>query len=277
MSVAADLVDHYGGNELLSKIQTGLHKMGLSAETVDVDVLAPVDEFHVGGRAATTELCERLGVEAETAMLDIGCGIGGTARFLASRFGCDVTGLDLAPKYVSVAGELTAMTGLSERARFEVGSALDMPFDDGDFDGAVQLHVGMNIEDKQALCGEVFRVLRAGGRFGLYDLMRTSEAPLVYPVPWAANASMSFVDDQTTYTDALGAAGFEVEQVRNRRDYAIRFFDAIRKNAAGGDGTPPLGLHLILGQEASTKIANMVSAISAGTIAPIEIICRKPG
>lgn len=276
MSVDADLVEHYGGNELLASIEAGLDAMGLTKATASVDVLGATDEFHVGGRPATTELCQRLGVESDITLVDVGCGIGGTARFLASTFGSRVTGVDLAPNYVAVARELTEWTSLSDRVRFEVGSALEMPFDADSFDGAVQLHVGMNIEDKQRLCDEVFRILRPGGRFGLYDIMRTSDDPLPFPVPWAADESMSFVDDLPTYRTALEAAGFEVEQLRDRCAFAIDFFASMRKKSENEGGPPPLGLHIILGQDAPLKIANMVDAIVAGTIAPVEIICRKP-
>jgi ubiquinone/menaquinone biosynthesis C-methylase UbiE len=276
MSVDADLVEHYGGDNLLAAIEAGLDAMGLTPATATIDVLGPVDEFHVGGRPATTDLCERLGVESDSTLVDVGCGIGGTARFLASTFGCEVTGVDLAPTYVAVARELTTWTGLGDSVRFEVGSALEMPLDAESFDGAVQLHVGMNIEDKQRLCNEVFRVLRPGGRYALYDIMRTSDDPLTYPVPWAANESMSFVDELPSYRTALESAGFEVEQVRHRGVFAIEFFTAMRKKSASGGSPPPLGLHIILGQDAPVKIANMVDAISAGTIAPVEIICRKP-
>ncbi len=276
MSADGDLVDHYGGAELLGSIEAGLRAMGRTSATADVDVLGPVDEFHVGGRPATTELCRQLGIESSSALVDIGCGIGGTARFLASTFDCDVTGVDLAPNYVAVARELSAWTGLGDRVRFEVGSALDMPFEADRFDGAVQLHVGMNIEDKQRLCDEVFRILRPGARFGLYDIMRTSADPLRFPVPWASSESMSFVDDLPTYRAALEAAGFEVEAIRDRGAFAVEFFTAMREKSASTGGPPPLGLHLILGHDAPLKLANMVDAIVAGTIAPIEIICRKP-
>ena len=270
------LVEKYGGDELLASIKAGLDAMGLSSATASVDVLGPVDEFHIGGRPATTDLCTRLGVDSDTSLVDIGCGIGGAARFLASTFGCSVAGVDLAPNYIAVARELTEWTGLSDRVRFDVGSALEMPFDDDTFDGAVQLHVGMNIEDKQKLCDEVSRIVRPGGRFGLYDIMRTSDDSFSFPVPWASNESMSFVDDLPTYRTALEAAGFEVEQLRNRGPFAIEFFAAMREQSANNGGPPPLGLHIILGQDAPLKIANMVDAVNAGTVAPVEIICRKP-
>lgn len=276
MSMTEELVEHYGGGDLIAAIEAGLAALSLTRATASVEVLESVDEFHVGGRTATTDLCERLGVEPGMALVDIGSGIGGTARFLASKFRCTVAGIDLAPNYVAAARELTAWTGLSESVRFESGSALEMPFDDGSFDGAVQLHVGMNIEDKHALSAEISRVLRPGGRFGLYDIMRTSDASLDFPVPWATDGSMSFVDDLPTYQAALEAAGFEVEAVRDRSSFANDFFAAMRERSAAAIGPAPLGLHLILGPAAAVKIGNMASAIAAGAIAPIEVICRKP-
>lgn len=275
-ALESELVGHYGGSGLLASIEAGLAGTGKSSTTVTVEDLGPVDEFHVGGRAATTELCERLGVTRDDHILDVGCGIGGTGRFITDLSGCEVTGVDLAPNYISIARVLTEWTGLAGRARHETASALDMPFEDGLFDKAVQLHVGMNIADKTALFREVHRVLRPGGRFGLYDIMSVADGTIEFPVPWATDESMSFVEDLPTYRDALESAGFEIAELRNRGQFAIEFFGAMRAKAAAAGGPPPLGLHLILGDDAPTKLANMVDAITAGVIAPVEIICHKP-
>jgi SAM-dependent methyltransferase len=267
---------HYSGSGLLSSIEAGLTAMGKTASTATMEDLAPVDEFHIGGRAATTELCEQLGVLAESKVVDIGCGIGGTARFISSTFGCRVAGIDLTPEYVDVARTLSEWTGLGERLRFEAGSALDMPFEDGSFDVATQLHVGMNIQDKGALFEEVFRVLQPGGRFGVYDVMSESEAEHAYPVPWASNSSMSFVDSPSNYRQALESAGFVIRTETNRRDFAVDFFVALKQRTAELDGPPPLGLHVIMGSDAPTKIANMIEAIAASALAPVELVCEKP-
>ncbi len=272
----SDIVGHYDGSELLTSIETGLATIGKSSATVTVEDLGPVDEFHVGGRAATTELCERLGVTHDDHILDVGCGIGGTTRFITELSGCEVTGVDLAPNYITIARLLTEWTGLTDRAGYEIASALDMPFEDSSFDKAVQLHVGMNIADKVALFREVHRVVRPGGRFGVYDIMRVTDGTIEFPVPWATDASMSFVEDLSTYGNALELAGFETAEIRNRRQFAVEFFGAMRANALAAGGPPPLGLHLILGKDASTKLANVIDAIDAGVIAPVEIICDKP-
>ena len=85
-----------------------------------------------------------------------------------------------------------------------------MPFADRSFDGAYMMHVGMNIEDKAALCAEVSRVLRPGARFGIYDVMRTGDGEIAYPVPWATTAATSFLAQPAQYRQALEAAGFSV-------------------------------------------------------------------
>jgi SAM-dependent methyltransferase len=276
MSIESDVTDHYAGPDLLAAVLAGLAAMGESPETVSIEDLAPVDEFHIGGRTATTELCERLGVTPEADVLDVGCGIGGAARFMASTFGCRVTGIDLTPTYIEVARTLSDWTGLAGTTRFEAASALDMPFADNSFDRAVQLHLGMNIVDKAALFTEVARVLRPGGRLGLYDVMRMSDGDVAYPVPWASDSRTDLVADLPTYREALEVSGLVVGEVRERSRLAAEFFDKLKARIAAEGGPPPLGLHVIMGPEAQAKVANMVEAVKAGVLAPVEILCDKP-
>jgi ubiquinone/menaquinone biosynthesis C-methylase UbiE len=270
------IADHYAADDLLASIEAGMAALGKSPATVSVADLGPVDEFHVGGRSATTELCDRLDATSDSRLLDVGCGIGGTARFIASTVGSHVTGLDITPGYIDVARTLSEWTGLDDLNRFEVGSALDMPFDDHSFDAATQLHVGMNIADKAALFTEVYRVLRPGGSFAVYDIMRVGEQPFDFPVPWSSDETTSSVADVETYRDTLQSAGFELGAERNRREFAVEFFTAMRERTAQQGGPPPLGLHVIIGSDTPTKIANLVNALLAATLAPVEMICHKP-
>ncbi len=275
MEDPSEVAAHYSSGTLLDAIEDGLSALGLASETVSADDLAPVDEFHVGGRAATADLIAHLGATSDSSLLDVGCGIGGTARFIASTTGGHVTGVDLTPEYIDVARTLSVWTSLDGLSDFEVASALDMPFDDGSFDGATQLHVGMNIADKASLFSEIHRVLRPGARFALYDIMKMSDGEIRFPVPWASDASSSFIADLPTYRRDLVAAGFDVLAERNRAAFAAEFFTAMRERTASAGGPPPLGLHVIMGQDAPTKVANMIAAITAGTLAPVEVICQR--
>lgn len=273
MDDLSDVAGHYSTGRLLDAIEAGLRALDLTPETVSAEDLGPVDEFHVGGRLATAELCRHLRATSDSELLDIGCGIGGTARFIGSTMGSRVTGIDLTPEYIDVARTLSGWTSLDDRVEFEVASAIDMPFDAESFDGATQLHVGMNIADKPSLFREVHRVMRPGGRFALYDIMKTSGGEITFPVPWAGDASTSFVADPPTYRRELEAAGFEVVAERNRAEFAVDFFTAMRERTRSGP--PPLGLHVLMGPDASTKIGNMVAAIGAGALAPVELVCER--
>jgi ubiquinone/menaquinone biosynthesis C-methylase UbiE len=275
MAQDEEIASHYSGEQLLPAIEAGLAALGSSPATATIDELGPVDEFHIGGRPATTELCEQLEVNADSEVLDVGSGIGGTARFISATFGCGVTGIDLTPEYVDVARTLSEWTGLSHKLRFELGSALDMPFPADSFDLATQLHVGMNIEDKVSLCAEVFRVLRPGGRFAVYDIMRHTEGDHGFPVPWASDASMSFVDSPDAYRRALEAAGFVIASQRDRRQFALDAFETQRRQVAELGGPPPLGLNLIIGSDTPVKIGNLLAALEAGVLAPVEMIAEK--
>jgi ubiquinone/menaquinone biosynthesis C-methylase UbiE len=131
------------------------------------------------------------GLKPSTRVMDLGCGIGGPARYLASTFGCQVTGVDLSPSFIDAAAYLTARSGLSDRVTFQVGNALRVPFEDAAFDAVFLQHVAMNVEDRCGLYGEVHRTLLPGGKIAIFDLV-LREGDVVCPVPWASDASTSF-------------------------------------------------------------------------------------
>ncbi len=95
-----DVSAHYAHGELLAAIRDGVAKLGKTMETVTVDDLAPVDEFHIGGRQASEAFLGQLGLTLDQRVLDVGCGLGGSARFAATRYRCHITGIDLTPEYV---------------------------------------------------------------------------------------------------------------------------------------------------------------------------------
>jgi SAM-dependent methyltransferase len=274
MALEQEVAGHYTHGSLEAAILAGLQAMGRSRDHVGPDDLAAIDEFHIGGKAATEHLAIQLHLTSGTTLLDVGSGIGGAARFFARQYGCHVKGVDLTPEYVEVATRLTELVGLSGRAEFRVGSALALPFPDGSFDRATLLHVGMNIPDKTRLCREVHRVLKPGGLFAIYDVMRTGDEEIEFPVPWAATSSTSFLQAPEHYRGAFTSAGFKITSERNRRDAGIEFFKTMKARIAES-GPPPLGLHILMGKDAPVKTANMLRNLEHGRIAPVEIIAAK--
>ena len=273
MEIEQAVALHYAHGSLEQAILNALAAAGKDMNRLTPKDLAPVDEFHVGGRQATIAFAEQFGPRPGMRLLDVGCGLGGAARYFADEHGCRVTGIDLSGEYVSVANALAARVGLGDRVSYQPGSGLDLPFAPASFDGAYLFHVGMNIEDKARLFGEVRRVLAPSGVFGIYDVMRLAAGELSYPVPWASWPECSFVADAARYRSLLVAQGFEVLHERCRRDFALEVFHLMRtRGAAGGPG--PLGLHIVMGPDAGRKVANMLGDITSGLIAPTELICR---
>lgn len=269
-----EIVRHYGDGTLLDRIMGAATADGLDPAELTFADLAPVDEFHVGGRAATASLLERAAIPPGSRILDVGCGLGGTARYLAATGSHTVTGVDLTPEYVEVARSLTALVGLDGLVTVRRGDACALPFPAASFDAAVMLHVGMNVDDKASAFAEVARVLVDGGRFAMYEIMGLPDAAFDFPVPWAASRAASFLAPADDYVHALEAAGFTVEHVADRTEFALRFFEKLRRRT----GPPPsLGLHLLMGDEASLRYGNMVRAVEAGEIAPVEIVASTRG
>ena len=273
MSIDRSIAQHYAHGDLERAILDALIAMGKDPDRLTIEDLAPVDEFHIGGRAATAEFFEKLGLKSGMHVLDIGSGLGGPARFAAQALGCQVTGIDLTSEYVEVANALARRVGLDKRVRYVCGSAVDLPFPDASFDAAYMLHVGMNIEDKAKLMGEVRRVLRPGAAFGIYDVMRTGDGDLAFPVPWAKSIRTSFVVRPGAYHRRLDCAGFDIVHERNRGKYAIEFFHAVRARIAA-QGTPPLGIHIVMGRDFQDKTGNLLANLERGLIAPVEMIGR---
>jgi SAM-dependent methyltransferase len=268
------VAQHYSHGALEKQILDALTKIGADPEHLQPDQLAPVDEFHIGGRAATVALVDQMDLRPGLRVLDVGSGLGGTARYLAHHHGVTVTGIDLTEEYVQVARSLTRRAGLGEQVTFHQGSATALPFDDHSFDRACMLHVGMNIADKQAVFAEVGRVLTDDGTFGVYDVMRTGTVEPTYPVPWASTSATSFLAEPAHYRELLSRAGLSVALERDRSEFGVAFFRRLRAVIAES-GPPALGLHIVMGQDAATKVANMIDNLERGLIAPVEMICQR--
>lgn len=264
---------HYARGGLITAIRNGLVRMGKTESSVTAEDLAPVDEFHIGGRFTSAELAERLALAPEDRVLDIGCGLGGPARQFSMRYGCQVRGIDLTADYVDAGNILSGWLGLGDRVALQQGDALALPFPDGSFTAAYMLHVGMNIPDKRALFVGAARVLCAGGRFGIFDVMRTGDGELGYPLPWASTRETNAIESAAVYRDALAAVGFEIVSERDRRDVALDHF--ARQRAQAATGPSALGIHTLVGERRPEMVRNMSDAIAAGRIAPVEIVARK--
>lgn len=278
MSQIEDAVaEHYTTGALTDRVRDALKASGVDPDAATVADLKAGDEFHTGGVLATDHLFAQLSPTHATRVLDVGCGIGGTSRYVVDRYDSSVTGIDLTPEFVETATALSEIVGHSGKGTFLVGSALDMPVPDAGFDLAVMLHVGMNIEDKAGLFAEVARALASGGTFALFDVMGGAVAePLAFPLPWSTRPETSFVDLPSVYKEAAAAAGLELIAENDRTEFALEFFEEVFARIAES-GPPPLGIHLMMGETAPEKFQNYVTNLKTGRIRPTEMIFLKSG
>ena len=269
----ARVAQHYATENLEQRILAAFEAAGTPRDNLTAEDLAAVDEFHIGGREATEAIAAQMNLRAAMRLLDIGCGIGGPARYFASHHSCQVTGIDLTPEYVRTACALTALVAMASSVQFEQGSATQLPFEPHSFDGAYMFHVGMNVPDKAKLFQEVKRILLPGSIFAIYDVMRSAPGEIRFPVPWATSGADSFVSPAGDYRQLLSEAGFAILAERERRQFAIDFFERMRLRAEQ-PGPRPLGIQLIMGEAAMAKTGNVLDALRRGVIAPVELFAR---
>ena len=273
-AVEVRVANHYTSGTLQAAIEAGWAKVRAQSDATPIDQLAGVDEFHIGGRLATEMVCEQMELVHGLKVLDVGCGLGGAARFMAAHYGADVEGVDLTPEFVEVGNALTQEAGLGKKVRLVRASARNLPQNDASFDRASMFHVGMNIDDKVALFAEISRVLKPGGLLAVYDVMRVGEEALDYPVAWAQDESTSFVAEVAAYQATIEGAGLSVYAIEAKKELGLEFFARMKARMAES-GPPPLGLHIVMGRDASVKARNMAANIAKGAIAPVLILARK--
>ena len=275
MNTEQEVSTHYKHGSLTKVIEDGFNREGKAPSDITLDDMSVIDEFHIGGRQASEEFLDQLQLEERSLVLDVGCGLGGPARFVASRFGCLVSGIDLTQEYVDTGNVLSNWVGLDKKVILQQGSALALPFPDGQFDAAYMMHVGMNIADKKSLFSEVFKVLKPEGIFGIYDVMQVGSGEMEYPAPWAASESTSALTSPQDYRTGLKEAGFNIIATRERGDFAVEFFENIKRRMTEMTEEPLLGLHVLMGRDAKTKVANVLTSIKEGSIAPVELIAQR--
>lgn len=202
-------VSNYWGRDGLGEaILDALAASGKNLDRLTIDDLAPLDQFHGGGKGTTVRLARLAELSPGTRVLDVGGGLGGPARTLAVEFGCQVTVVDLTESYVRAAQLLTARLGLGDRVTHQVGNALVLPFEAGTFDVVWTQNSGMNIADKPRLYAGFHRVLRPGGVLALQEPMAGSVQPPIFPVMWAPDISTSFLRSPEEMRLLIEAEGF---------------------------------------------------------------------
>jgi SAM-dependent methyltransferase len=263
-------------DRIQNQYSTGLSRQNIEQALInagkDLDHLAPADlalleDFHTMGRYATIQLVDLAQITSATKVLDAGSGVGGTSRYVADRYGCPVTAVDLTEEYCQTSRWLNGLVGLDGLISVRQADVTELPFADGTFDVAISQHVQMNVADKGRLYAEARRVLAEGGRLALWDIAIGSGEP-DYPLPWADEPARSHLVTPDGLRAVVESAGFAVERWNDLTDQATALMQAMLAQP-----TNPLGLHAFV-TDFKRKVANLTQALADGRLRSIQAVAR---
>lgn len=260
--------DQYSTGLSRNNIERALRSAGRDLDRLAPADLAALEDFHTMGRIATAQLADLAQITGESAVLDAGSGVGGTARYVADRYGCEVTAVDLTDEYCETNRWLNRLVGLDGLISVHRADVTELPFADATFDVAISQHVQMNIADKALLYSEARRVLKDGGRLALWDITIGDEAQLGYPLPWADHPGNSHLVTPDELRAAVESAGFAVELWNDLTDQAASLMRAVLAQPA-----TPLGLHAFV-PDFQRKVEHLTRALADGRLRTVQAVVR---
>ena len=154
-----------------SQVLDKLAQNGIDTSNLTVELLQQHDQDHFGGLTATDALARHAKINESTHVLDLCCGLGGPARYLAYHHGCRVTGVDMNTDRLAGAVRLTERTKLQDRVLFHHANALQTGLADETFDVIVSQEAFCHIPNKKTLIAECVRLLKPGGRIVYTDIL----------------------------------------------------------------------------------------------------------
>ena len=275
MADAQVISDHWGKGDVFARILEAMERVGINPATVTIEELAPVDHFHARGFPATIELADVLPIKEGDRLVDIGCGIGGPARYLAKRFRCHVDGIDITAPFVDAGNRLSELVGMTGLVEFRHGDGQKLPYADGSFGGGYSQHVTMNVPNRDLFFEEAFRVLEPGAFFALTEHGLGEVGELHHPVPWSEDGSGSYLMRPANTVACLERAGFEKVEVTDTGERYLAGYKAAIELAETGTA-PVFGVHILLGKLALQIVRNAARNIEERRTHPVQIVCYKP-
>ena len=278
--IEQEVEKHYGDHstDLEEKILQALQKEGKDLDNLVWTDLNGLDEFHLRKREATVEMASLLNLQPETRVLDAGSGLGGPSRYLASKYGCHINGIDLSGVFCDVARSFASRFGFEDRLSYQQGSVLDLPFADDSFDVIWTQHVSMNIENKTGFFAELARVLKPDGMLACYDIISGSGEPIDFPVPWAKTQNISFLASAEEQKQAITNAGLDILSWDDKSQEALAWLETAQEKLRGGlrGGEPrPLSSQIFSAGNVSELMSNQVRNFQSGRTRVVQIIGRK--
>ncbi|MDD2279420.1 MAG: class I SAM-dependent methyltransferase [Bacteroidales bacterium] len=260
----SQIEEHYYHPDLYNDIINRLKELNVDLNNVTRKDIARVDEFHVRGVEVSRELAKTANINSSK-VLDIGCGIGGPCRMLADEFNCEAIGIDISKEYVVTATKLSKLVGLGRKTKFIHGDATNLPFKNNEFDVVWAQHVQMNISDKLSYYSEIHRVLKNNGVFIYYEVFKKGHGEINYPVPWADESKISFLEQSSAMNSILEQLGLTKNLSTDQTESGIKILEKISVRTSENI-VPKLGLNLLMGASERNKTTNLLNGLKDGKI-----------
>ncbi|TMJ35477.1 MAG: methyltransferase domain-containing protein [Alphaproteobacteria bacterium] len=265
-----DVQAHWTRPGVLARIDAALTELGHDPQNLSPEILATLEHLHSGGLATTRRQANRIAVTEDSRVLDVGCGIGGPARYLAHTYGCRVDGIDLTPELIETGRVLTERCKLADRVVLQVGNALDLPYPDQTFDVVWCQNVAMNISDKAGLLAGAYRVLKPGGLFTSTEYSVGAGGDIIFPVPWAYDSSINFLEPADVMRARYQMAGFRILEWVNYSNVVIEHYEKMLSSP------PKLTNRLIVGDDAPERQRNSQRNLIEGRAIYWMITAERP-
>ncbi|ESW03476.1 hypothetical protein PHAVU_011G017200 [Phaseolus vulgaris] len=218
-------------------------------------------------------------------IVDVGCGIGGSSRYLAEKFGASSVGITLSPVQARRANALAAAQGLTHKVSFQVGDALEQPFPDGKFDLVWSMESGEHMPDKTKFVGELARVAAPGGTIIIVTWCHRDLGPDEQSLqPWEQDLLKKICDayylpawcSAADYVKLLQSLSLQDIKSEDWSSFVAPFWPAVIRSALTWKGLTSL---LSSGQKTikgALAMPLMIEGYKKGLIKFAIITCRKP-
>ena len=260
--------------DVFSRVHHAMSEAGLINKELNIEDLFPIDQYHARGIAATVDLGKRMPISKNQKIIDIGCGLGGPARYYAKEFKCFITGIDITPSFIEIGNEFNKLTSMSDNIQLLVGNGEILDFKNETFDGAYSQHVTMNISDRKKFFSEAFRVLKKDSFFAFTEHGLGPEGNPIFPLPWADSSEMSFLLPPETTISILKDIGFSDIKIIETADKYISGYEKLI-GLKSANKKPILGIHVIGGESMNERSTNSMQSIKENRTLPFEIVCKK--
>ena len=260
--------------DIFSRVHHAMSEAGLINKELNIEDLFPIDQYHARGIAATVDLGKRMPISKNQKIIDIGCGLGGPARYYAKEFKCFITGIDITPSFIEIGNEFNKLTSMSDNIQLLVGNGEILDFKNETFDGAYSQHVTMNISDRKKFFSEAFRVLKKDSFFAFTEHGLGPEGNPIFPLPWADSSEMSFLLPPETTISILKDIGFFDIKIIETADKYISGYEKLI-GLKSTNKKPILGIHVIGGESMNERSTNSMQSIKENRTLPFEIVCKK--